>query len=360
MPDRPHPGSDSSLCHERDDRTGRSSAAYPGRAASAMYAAPMAGTLRVAVLGAGAVGAYYGKRLADGGAAVTLIARGPHLDALRANGLTIVEPEGTTTTPLEATDDPAAVGPVDVVLFCVKSYDTDAAARALGPLLRDGTAVISLQNGIDNEERIAAAIGREHVVGGAAYILAAVREPGVVEAGGPRQIVIGELEPGPPSERVARIVDIGKAAGLTVVAAPDIRVALWEKYVLLVAFSAMSASVRLGIGAIRDAPAARAMLGSIMTEAWTLGRASGVRLADDLVERQMELLLSRNDDAAASLYHDLVTGHRMETDALQGAAIRLGRSLGIPTPSLDAAYAILEPWTLRNARRAEERDPVPA
>jgi len=325
-----------------------------------MYAAAMADTLRVAVFGAGAVGGYYGKRLADGGAAVTLITRGRHLDALRANGLTIVEPEGTTSMPLEATDDPATVGPVDVVLFSVKSYDTDEAARALGPLLREGTAVISLQNGIDNEERIAAVIGREYVVGGAAYILAAVREPGVIEAGGPRQIVIGELEPGPPSERVARIVDVGKAAGLTVVAAPDVRVALWEKYVLLVAFSAMSAAVRLGIGAIREAPAARAMLGSLMTEAWTLGRASGVPLADDLVERQMELLLSRNDDATASLYHDLVTGHRMETEALQGAAIRLGRSLGIPTPSLDAAYAILEPWTLRNARRAEDRDPVPA
>jgi 2-dehydropantoate 2-reductase len=330
------------------------------RYTNGMYAARMERALRIAVFGAGAVGAYYGKRLADGGADVALIARGRQLEALRGDGLTIVEPEGTTTTRLEATDDPAEIGAVEVVLFCVKSYDTDEAARRLGPLLSDHTAVVSLQNGIDNEERIAAAIGREHVVGGAAYILAAVREPGVVEAGGPRQIVIGELEPGPPSERVARIVDIGKAAGLTVVAAPDIRVALWEKYVLLVAFSAMSASVRLGIGAIRDAPAARAMLGSIMTEAWTLGRASGVRLADDLVERQMELLLSRNDDAAASLYHDLVTGHRMETDALQGAAIRLGRSLGIPTPSLDAAYAILEPWTLRNARRAEERDPVPA
>ncbi|HET7474310.1 MAG TPA: ketopantoate reductase family protein [Candidatus Limnocylindrales bacterium] len=317
-------------------------------------------SIRVAVFGAGAVGAYYGKRLGDGGAEVTLIARGRHLDALRRDGLTIVEPEGTSTTRLPATDDPARIGPVDVVLFCVKSYDTDEAARRLGPLLREDTAVISLQNGIDNEDRIAAAIGREHVVGGAAYILAAVREPGVVEAGGPRQIVIGELEPGQPSERVQRIVDLGRDGGLTVVAAPDVRVAIWEKYVLLVAFSAMSASVRLGIGAIREAPAARAMLGAMMSEAWAIGRATGVPLADDLVERQMKLLLSRNDDATASLYHDLVTGHRMETDALQGAAIRLGREHGIPTPSLDAAYAILEPWTLRNARPVEDRTPVPA
>ena len=318
----------------------------------------MAGTLRIAVLGAGAVGAYYGKRLADGGADVVLVARGAHLAALRTNGLTIVEPEGTTTTSLPATDDVASIGPVDVVLFCVKSYDTDTAARSLAPLVRDGTAVISLQTGIDNEGRIAAAIGREHVLGGAAYILAAVREPGVVEAGGPRQIVIGELDPGPPSARVRAIVDAGNRAGLRVVAAEDVRVALWEKYVLLVAFSAMSAAVRLGIGEIRGSPAARSMLGAIMTEAWMIGRALGVPLADDLVERQMELVLTRGDDATASLYHDLVTGHRMETDALQGAAIRLGREHGIPTPALDAAFAILEPWTLRNERPADERPPI--
>lgn len=320
----------------------------------------MAEMLRIAVLGAGAVGAYYGKRLADGGADVVLVARGAHLEALRTNGLTIVEPEGTTTTKLAATDDVASIGPVDAVLFCVKSYDTDVAARTLAPLLRDGTAVISLQNGIDNEQRIAAAIGREHVVGGAAYILAAVREPGVVEAGGPRRIVIGDLDPGPPSARVRAMVDIGARAGLEVVAAEDIRVALWEKYVLLVAFSAMTAAVRLGIGEIRDAPAACSMLGAIMTEAWTIGRAMGVPLAEDLVERQMELVLTRNDDATASLYHDLVTGHRMETDALQGAAIRLGREHGVPTPALDAAYAILEPWTLRNARPLVDRAPVQA
>lgn len=317
-------------------------------------------SLRVAVFGAGAIGAYYGKRLADGGAAVTLIARGAHLEALRRNGLTIVEPEGTSTTQLDATDDPREVGPVDVVLFCVKSYDTDTAAAALGPLVREGTAVISLQNGIDNEERLAAAIGREHVIGGAAYILAAVREPGVVDAAGPRQIVIGELEPGPPSARIERIVDAGRGGGLTIVAADDVRVALWEKYTGLVAFSAMTASVRLPIGPIRDAPAARRMFEALMREVWTIGRATGVPLADDVVDRQMQLFLARDDDASSSLHHDLVTGHRMETETLQGVAIRLGRTHGVPTPFLDAAYAILQPWTLRNARLAAEPRPAQA
>jgi 2-dehydropantoate 2-reductase len=317
-------------------------------------------TLRVAVFGAGAIGSYYGARLGDGGADVSLIARGRQLEALQNDGLTIVEPEGTRTYRLTATDDPAEIGHVDVVLFTVKSYDTTEAAGRLKPLLRDGTAVISLQNGIDNEDRIAAVIGREHVLGGAAYILAAVREPGVVDANGPRGIVIGELDGGAPSERVKALVDVGTAAKLTVRAADDVRIALWEKYTLLVAFSAMTATTRLPIGAIREAPAARQMLEALMTEVWAVGRATGVPLADDLVERQMVLLTSQHAEATTSLYHDLVAGHRMELEALQGAARRLGREHDIATPAIDAAYAILEPWALRNERPADDRTPLPA
>jgi len=314
-------------------------------------------TLRVAVFGAGAVGSYYGARLADGGAEVSLIARGRHLDALRANGLTIVEPEGTREYRLRATDAPEEVGRVDVVLFTVKSYDTTDAAGRLQPLLGDRTAVISLQNGIDNEDRIAGVIGKEHVVGGAAYILGAVTAPGVVDAAGPRSIVIGELA-GPPSERIRAIRDVGASGGLEVGLADDIRVALWEKYTLLVAFSAMTGAVRLPIGAIRDAPAARAMLRALMTEVWTVGRSAGVALADGLVDREMDRLLSQHDGATTSLYHDLVTGHRMELEALQGAAIRIGREHGVATPSLDAAYAILQPWALRNEQPVDDRAPI--
>jgi 2-dehydropantoate 2-reductase len=316
-------------------------------------------TLRVAVLGAGAVGSYYGARLADGGADVTLVGRGRHLAALLADGLTVVEPEGTRRYRLPAVEDPAEIGPVDVVLFTVKSYDTDVAAARLGPLLGEDTAVISLQNGIDNEDRIAAAIGAQHVVGGAAYILGAVREPGVVDAAGPRTIVIGELA-GPPSDRLRAIRDVGARAGLGVGIADDIRVALWEKYTLLVAFSAMTGTVRLPIGAIRDAPAAKAMLRALMTEVWAVGRSAGVALADGLVDQEMDRLLSQHDGATTSLYHDLVSGHRMELEALQGAAIRIGREHGVPTPNLDAAYAILQPWALRNERPIDDRRPVPA
>lgn len=315
-------------------------------------------TLRVAVFGAGAIGAFYGARLSDGGASVSLIARGRQLDAIRERGLTITTPNVTRTYTLPATDDPEAVGPVDIVLFTVKSYDTIEAAERLGPLLHDTTAVVSLQNGIDNEERIAHVIGREHVLGGSAYILAAVPEPGVVEAGGPLAMVIGELGGGPPSDRVQAVLDVADRAGLAARCADDIRVALWEKYTLLVAFSAMTGAVRLPIGAIRESPAATEMLRALMGEVWTIGRAEGIALPDALVDRQMGLLLAQDATGTTSLYHDLVGGHRIELDALQGTAIRLARRHEIPTPALDAAFAILEPWALRNERTAEQRTPV--
>ena len=304
--------------------------------------------MRVAVYGAGAIGAFYGARMSDGGADVSLISRGANLRALRDRGLTLVTPERTTRHRLPASDDPATIGPVDVVLFCVKSYDTADAAGRLGPLIRDGTAVVSLQNGVDNEERIAAAVGWEHVVGGSAYILAAIREPGIVDASGPRRIVFGEWAGGEPSERVTAILDVCARGGVPAEAARDVQVAKWEKFTLLVAFSSMTAATGLPLGAIRESPAARAMLREIMVEVWTVGRAAGVALADDLVERQFALLNGQAYGASTSLQYDRSAGHRMELQALQGTVRRLGAAHGVKTPATDAAYAFIEPWAIRN------------
>lgn len=306
--------------------------------------------MRIAVFGAGAVGGYLGVRLAEGGSDVQFIARGDHLDALRARGLTLVTPEGERSThAVRATNDPAEVGPVDVVLFLVKSYDTESAARRLAPLIGEGTAVLSLQNGIDNEERIAAIVGPEHVLGGAVYILAAIESPGVVRSGKAR-IVVGELAGGPPTERVTRFVEAATAGGITAQAAADVRTVKWEKYVLLVGFSAVTAATQLTIGDVRASAAASAMMRAVMHEAWQVGRALGVPLADDLVDRQHALVLAQKDSEATSLRHDLVTGHRMELEALQGTLMRLGRETGIATPWTEAAYAILQPWAIRNER----------
>jgi 2-dehydropantoate 2-reductase len=315
--------------------------------------------VRVAVFGAGAIGAFYGARLAGGGAEVSLIARGERLAALRERGLTIVEPERTTEHRLPATDDPAEIGPVDLVLFCVKSYDTDAAAPRLQPLLGDGTAVLSLQNGVDNEERIAAVIGWHHVLGGAAYIVAGMKEPGVLVASGPRAMVIGEWEGGEPSERVRAVLEACARGAVDAKAAPDVQVAKWQKFVFLAAFSAMTAGVRLRGGDVVAAPAAAEMMRALMAEVWAVGRTAGVKLPDDEVERQFGYAMALDPGATSSLYRDLVAGKRMEVDALQGTVVRLGRDLGVPTPWMSAAYAILEPWARRNAQPPAERTAIP-
>ncbi len=303
--------------------------------------------MKIAVMGVGGVGGYFGSRVASAGAEVSLISRGANLEALRRDGLTIVSGGRSESFRLAATDDPAEIGLVDLVLFCVKSYDTETAAAQLAPLIGEETAVLSLQNGIDNEERIAAVVGAEHVLGGAAYILAALESPGVVRSGSAR-IVVGELRPGPPSERVNALVELARAGGVTAEAVVDVRVAKWEKYVLLVAFSSVSAGTQLPLGDIKGAPAATAMLRAIMSEAWTVGRALGVPLGDDLVDRQLERVLSQADSEGTSLRHDLLNGRRMEVEALQGTLARLGRETGIPTPWTDAAYAVLQPWAFHN------------
>ncbi|HEX3266258.1 MAG TPA: 2-dehydropantoate 2-reductase, partial [Candidatus Limnocylindrales bacterium] len=206
--------------------------------------------MRVAVFGAGAVGSYLGSRLASARADVHLIARGAHLEALRDNGLTLITPDGISRSPVWATDSPSAIGTVDVALFCVKSYDTDAAIAQLPPLIGPGTMVVSIQNGIDNEPKIAAAIGAEHVLGAATYILASIESPGVVRSGAAR-LVVGELRDGPPSDRVRAFVDVARTGGIDASATSDVRRAKWEKYVLLVAFSAVTAATQLTIGPIR-------------------------------------------------------------------------------------------------------------
>jgi 2-dehydropantoate 2-reductase len=302
---------------------------------------------KVAVYGAGAVGSYLGSRLAKAGAGVHLIARGKHLDVLVKSGLTVISPDGTETIRMAATEDPQTVGPVDIVIFGVKSYDTEAAAAQLMPLIGSRTAVVSIQNGVDNEAKIARAIGEEHVVAGAAYILAAVEAPGVVRSG-PCRLVLGEVRPGPPSQRLTALVDLFGQGGVQAFGVEDVRIAKWEKYVLLVAFSAVSAATQLPLGDIRRSPAAVAMLRAIMQEAWNVARVLGVPLADDLVDRQHGLVLSQADSEGTSLRHDLLNGRRMEVEALQGALVRLGRRAGVPTPWTEAAYAILEPWAVRN------------
>jgi 2-dehydropantoate 2-reductase len=308
--------------------------------------------MRIAVVGAGGVGGFLGSRMAAAGADVSYLARGEHLEALRRRGLTIMAPDGaSTTTPVRATGDEREIGPVDLVVFTVKSYDTEAAAQRLPPLIGPETAVLSLQNGIDNEDRIAVVVGRDHVLGGAAYVLASIQAPGVIRSG-PSRIVVGELTPGAPTQRVLDVVALAQSGDVGAAAADDVRLAKWEKYVLLVAFSAVSAATQLPLGDIRRSEAAVAMLRAIAMEAWSVGRAMGVPLRDGLADERVKLVLQQADDEGTSLRHDLLQGRRMEVDALQGTLSRLGRETGVPTPWTDAAFAVLQPWAIRNERAA--------
>jgi 2-dehydropantoate 2-reductase len=310
--------------------------------------------MKVAVIGAGAIGGYFGSLLAGSGTAVHLLARGANLEALRRGGIRIRSVLGNFEVPtrsgqLHVHADPREVGPTDVVLFCVKSYDTESAAAGLEPLLGTDTAVISLQNGIDNEEKLAAAIGAEHVVGGVAFIFARLAAPGtVVHTGGPRRLVIGELD-GRPSPRTEAFVAACRAAVFPADVSADIRVTLWSKYAFICAQAGVTAATRLPIGIIRDMPETFALFRSVVAEAWSVGRAEGVPLPDDLVEQQLAFARGLEPDGRSSLADDLVAGRRMELDALLGELVRRGQRSEVATPASAALLAVLRPWQLRNA-----------
>jgi 2-dehydropantoate 2-reductase len=306
------------------------------------------GLVRIVVVGAGGVGGYFGARLAAAGQDVAVVARGPHLAAIRAGGLRVRSPLGDLTVAVPASDDPAEFGASDVVLFAVKAYDTERAAAGLAPLLGPDTAVVSLQNGIDNEGRIAAVVGAEHVVGGAAFIFASIAEPGVVvHTGGPARLEFGEVH-GARTERVERLLQACRDAGVDADIPPDIHVVLWLKFAFICATAGMTAAVRLPLGEIRDCPESWAMFGRIVAEVVALGRAEGVRLPADAVDEQLRLAAAQPAGAYSSLHHDLVTGHRMELEALHGSVVRRAAQHGVPVPACEAVYGILRPWAARN------------
>lgn len=306
--------------------------------------------MRLAVYGTGGVGGYFGGRLAQSGVDVTFIARGDHLKALRERGLRIESVRGDfQLADLSVTDDPAEVGPVDYVFVTVKSPQTAEVADRLGPLLHAHTAVVSLQNGVDNEEKLAAALGDGRVVGGAAYIFATIAEPGVINhTGGPTAVTVGEWTGG-TSERLERLVAACRDAGFGAEQTATIRLTLWTKFAFICALAGTTAAIRLPVGEIRDAPASRELFRRLVTEVRDVARAEGVDLPDDLPDRHLGFIDGLEPDSYSSLYHDLTHGNPMELDALHGAVVRRGAAAGVPTPMSEAVYAVLQPWQFRNS-----------
>lgn len=302
--------------------------------------------MKIAVMGAGGVGGYFGARLAAGGQDVRFIARGAHLRAIREQGLRVRSPLGDLHLPRPAaTDDPAEVGPVDVVLLGVKLWDTESAARRLAPLIGPDTVVISFQNGVTKDEILRDAVGAEHVAGGVCYIAATVAEPGVIRhANTLQKLVFGEYGAA-GSARLQAFLEACQGAGIEARISEDIAREIWEKFVFLVGLSATTTATRQPIGRVRAGAASRALLLAVMSEAAAVGRAQGVALAPDFAQDRLAFCDTLPEGMSSSMHHDLQHGHRLELDWLSGEVVRRGRALGVATPFNEAVCAVLEPWS---------------
>jgi 2-dehydropantoate 2-reductase len=304
--------------------------------------------MRVAVVGTGGLGGYYGGLLARAGHEVSLIARGPHLDALKARGLQVKSVHGDFhVAPVRATDRPEEIGPVELVLVCVKTPALEAAARAALPMTGPETVVLGLQNGIDAAERIGVAVGMEHVLGAVTWIAANIEAPGVVrQVSDFRRIVVGELD-GPVTPRVQRIVAALRSMGIAVEPTDTLRKVLWTKFVFIAGLSGVGAVTRLEVGAYRAVPVTRALLINLMREVEALGRAAGVDLDRDVVAQALAIIDGAPPAMKPSMQRDFEAGRPSELESLVGVVTRRGRELDVATPVADMVYAALLPTELK-------------
>jgi 2-dehydropantoate 2-reductase len=297
----------------------------------------------ILVVGAGGVGGYFGGLLARAGEPVAFMARGPHLEALQAQGgVRLHTVHGELFAPARALGAPDE--PAELVLFTVKAYDTETAAARIVPAVGPQTVILSLQNGVDNEEVLAARFGPERVWGGTAYIFAAIEAPGVVrQTGGPRAIRFGAWAGRGLTDRLRAWEARFRAAGFEAEALADILPEKWSKFIFICALAGVSALTRLPLGEVRASPPTWALFRGLLEEGVAVARARGVPLPPDLVDRHAALAEAQPPDSRASLATDLLAGRRLEVEALHGTLVRYGREAGVPTPLAFAAYAALLP-----------------
>lgn len=301
--------------------------------------------MRIAVFGAGGVGGYFGGRLAQAGHAVVFIARGPHLDAIRRDGLRVSSIAGDfTVAPAEATAETESVGPVDAVLVCVKAWQVAEAAAALGPMLGGASFVLPLENGVEAADQLAAAVGSERVLGGLCRLMSYVAGPGRIRhAGVDPTIEFGERNRS-SSERVAALrAAFDGTIGVTAKVSDDVETALWEKFLFIAPFSGVGALTGLPAGALRSAPETRAMLTDAMREVFDLAHARGVALRADAVERTLAFIDALPEAATASMQRDILEGRPSELEYQNGAIVRLAREAGVRVPVNERIYAGLLP-----------------
>ena len=306
--------------------------------------------MRIAVMGAGSIGSYFGGTLALAGNQVTLIARGEHLEAIRGQGLRIQTDDQLLVVPcgetLAATDDPAGVGPVDLALLTVKTYQNEAAIPAMGPMVGPDTTVLCLQNGIDSYQAAASALGPEKVLPGAAYIEAARLGPGLVrQSGSVVRIAFGEPD-GSDSSRVSVIEKTLLDAGINAQFSRDIRQTLWTKFLFIATMAGATSLSREAMAQIMPRPEWRKVIVQCMTEIEGVARADNVALDLDIVQKTVAYIEGDLEDMHASMHADIMAGRPLELEALNGAVVRAGQRVGVPTPINDLIYAALKPFAL--------------
>ena len=300
--------------------------------------------MRIAAMAAGAVGGYYGARLAAAGHDVFFIARGAHLQAIRKNGLRIESVHGNLHLPKpNVTDDPKSVGPVDIVLFAVKLWDTETAAEQARPLIGPNTRLITFQNGVDSVERIAPILGKEHTVCGVAAIASVIAAPGVIKHTSTFAMIRFGHADKHADPVLQAFADAGKAAKLDIGISEDIEVDRWQKFIFLTAMSGATSALRSPIGPIVADPELRDFFRQLMEEALAVGRAKGVKLDQAVIDGRMDFVVNKVERGMkASMAHDLDRGNRIELDWLSGKVREFGRELGIPTPASDTVWTVLK------------------
>ena len=301
--------------------------------------------MRIAVMGAGGVGGYFGAKLAQAGHDVAFVARGRHLAAMRERGLAVRSALGDVHLPKPAvTDNPATLPPAEIVLFAVKLWDTEIAAEAIRPLVAHGGVVVPFQNGVGSVERISAIVGAERVMGGVAQIAAMIAEPGVIShTGTMARLRFGVVLPAQQPAAEALLAAC-TGAGIDAELVADIRRALWEKFIFLAAFSALTSAARQPIGVLRADPDLRAALEAAMREACAVGRAQGIALADDFIAQLMKFTDGLPAEMKSSMLNDLVAGNRLEAPWLCGAVAHMATAAGITAPVNATLYAALKPY----------------
>jgi 2-dehydropantoate 2-reductase len=299
--------------------------------------------MRIAILGSGGVGGYFGGRLAAAGSDVTFIARGAHLAAMREHGLRIESPSGNLHVQhVSATDDPTSVGPVDIVFFTVKLYDTESALASLPPLVGPHTIVIPFQNGVDSVDVLTRKLGKQHVVGGTTYLTAVVAEPGLIRHTAMERLIFGPIA-GPPPPVLEQLRDAGRHAGFDAILSKHILVDIWTKFSRLSVFSAMTAVTRSPIGVLRADPELRALMETALHESIAVARGKQVPLLQSTFTDAMASFSGLPHEARSSMLEDLERGRRLELPWLSGAVVRIGEEVGVDAPTHRLMVSLLRP-----------------